>query len=258
MISHSVMEVMDGMRYQILTQLKKSRLIPYKDHRKVNENQNNWLLVNAALAMGAYPNIARYDTEALQLRTMKEAKVRFHPSCDILSNHGRDTARGGKVSASANVKAVTRNSNTDWFIFDEMTKSGRVAMIKGVTPVPSICVAMFSGQISTSKMCSFEEEESNSLFVELSDSWLCFESKFACLDYMLELRHKWFAYFLQMLNKPGNFLEQEYEDLIGLFVEILQINCKDPSLMVQKDKKPKNHFFRDARHGGRQNQSHYH
>ena len=72
----------------------------------------------------------------------KEAKVRFHPSCDILSNNNR----GGKVSASANVKAVTRNSNTDWFIFDEMTKSGRVAMIKGVTPVPSICVAMFSGK----------------------------------------------------------------------------------------------------------------
>ena len=76
----------------------------------------------------------------------KEAKVRFHPSCDILSNNSRDTARGGKVSASANVKAVTRNSDTDWFIFDEMTKSGRVAMIKGVTPVPSICVAMFSGK----------------------------------------------------------------------------------------------------------------
>ena len=70
MISHSVMEMIDGMRYQILTQLKKSRLIPYKDHRKVNENQDNWLIVKAALAMGTYPNIARFDTEALQLRTM--------------------------------------------------------------------------------------------------------------------------------------------------------------------------------------------
>ena len=68
--------------------------------------------------------------------------------------------------------------------------------------------SLFLGLISTSKMCSFEEEESNSLFVELSDSWLCFESKFSCLDYMLELRHKWFAYFLQMLNKPGSFLGQ--------------------------------------------------
>ena len=30
MISHSVMEMIDGMRYQILTQLKKSKLIPFK------------------------------------------------------------------------------------------------------------------------------------------------------------------------------------------------------------------------------------
>ena len=30
MISHSVMEMIDGMRYQILTQLKKSKLIPLK------------------------------------------------------------------------------------------------------------------------------------------------------------------------------------------------------------------------------------
>ena len=71
MISHSVMEMIDGMRYQILTQLKKSRLIPFNDNnRNVNENSNNWNVVKAALAMGAYPNIARFDTEALQLRTM--------------------------------------------------------------------------------------------------------------------------------------------------------------------------------------------
>ena len=71
MISHSVMEMIDGMRYQILTQLKKSKLIPFNDNnRNVNENSNNWNVVKASLAMGAYPNIARFDTEALQLRTM--------------------------------------------------------------------------------------------------------------------------------------------------------------------------------------------
>ena len=86
--------------------------------------------------------------------------------------------------------------------------SGRIAMVKCITPIPSICVAMFSGPISTSKMSSFEEEDSGNLFVELPDSWLCFESKFTSMDYMLELRHKWFAYFLFMLNKPGVPLEK--------------------------------------------------
>ena len=50
----------------------------------------------------------------------KEAKVRFHPSCDILIN----SHHHGKATAKESVKAITKNSDTDWFVFDEMTKSG--------------------------------------------------------------------------------------------------------------------------------------
>ena len=54
----------------------------------------------------------------------KEAKVRFHPSCDILINNGGNM----KTTAKESVKAITKNSNTDWFVFDEMTKSGKVLL----------------------------------------------------------------------------------------------------------------------------------
>ena len=63
------MEMIDGMRYQIISQLKKSKILPYKDF-PFNKNGNNWQIVKAALLMGAYPNIARFEKEALQLRTM--------------------------------------------------------------------------------------------------------------------------------------------------------------------------------------------
>ena len=80
------MEMIEGMRTQIWTQLKKSSLLgTYKSPQdSVNANSKSWNVVKAALAMGAYPNIARLDRQDLQLRTLKEAKVRFHPSCEIL------------------------------------------------------------------------------------------------------------------------------------------------------------------------------
>ena len=69
MISNSTMEMIEGMRYQIITQLKKSKILPFKDF-PYNKNGNNWHMIKAALVMGAYPNIARFEKEAMQLRTM--------------------------------------------------------------------------------------------------------------------------------------------------------------------------------------------
>ena len=57
----------------------------------------------------------------------KEAKVRFHPSCDILIN----SHHHGKATAKESVKAITKNSDTDWFVFDEMTKSGNYIWLLG-------------------------------------------------------------------------------------------------------------------------------
>ena len=77
MISNSVMEMIEGMRIQVLSQLKKMNLIPFKDQRKVNENSPNWNIVKAAMAFGSYPNLARFDNEANTIRTIKEPKGIF-------------------------------------------------------------------------------------------------------------------------------------------------------------------------------------
>ena len=39
------------------------------DIRDLNRNSDNWAVVKAALAAGAYPNLARYDREGRQLRS---------------------------------------------------------------------------------------------------------------------------------------------------------------------------------------------
>ena len=38
------------------------------------------------------------------------------------------------------------------FVYDEMTKNGRVAMLKGVTPVDSTTVALTVGPINSTNM----------------------------------------------------------------------------------------------------------
>jgi HrpA-like RNA helicase len=87
-ISPSAMDMIHGMRRQILGQLQSSRFVPHSGQglnlRELNVNSNHWSVVKAALTAGSYPNIARFDTEGSQLRTMKESKVRFHPGSEVV------------------------------------------------------------------------------------------------------------------------------------------------------------------------------
>ena len=62
------MEVVSGIKQQIIAQLRKTGML--QDFKSSNENSSNWNLISSALAMGGYPNIARFDKEANQLRTL--------------------------------------------------------------------------------------------------------------------------------------------------------------------------------------------
>ena len=138
----------------------------------------------------------------------KEAKVRIHPSCEMLLKQSR------KISAAENVRAIKQNAH-EWFVYDEMTMNGRIAMVKCVTPVPSLSVAMFGGPLTTPDTLKFgtrdpigdQTDGGQIMQVEFSD-WLCFESDFARLGSLLELRHKWFAYFIYMLQNPGKIVRK--------------------------------------------------
>lgn len=210
-ISNSVMEMIEGMRLQILTQLKKSQLL--RDYKKVNENSNHWNLVKAALAMATYPNLARLDREACQLRTKKEFKVRLHPSCQLSKTVGK-----GPVQST---KMLGKMTNDEWFVYDEMTKTGRVAAIKTVTSVSSLMVALFSGPMTMTNAQWCESDE-NQVAIELTD-WLCFEGFSDGMEVLLQLRQKWFAYFISMLKWPNEVKRtsnQEYDLLLNMLAKI--------------------------------------
>lgn len=72
-ISSATMEQVMSLRAQLLGQLRASGFVRAKgggDIRDLNSHAENWAVVKAALTAGFYPNIARVDREAMQLRTM--------------------------------------------------------------------------------------------------------------------------------------------------------------------------------------------
>ena len=81
-------------------------------------------------------NAFRYDREARQLRSPRESKVRFHPSSVLLDKE--DGGGGGGRRAPIHVP-------TDWFLFDEMTRAGHLALVRGVTAVAPVTVLIFAG-----------------------------------------------------------------------------------------------------------------
>lgn len=71
-ISAAVMEMVVGMRTQLLGQLRASGFVRARgpgDIRDLNSNSENWAVVKAALTAGLYPNVIRVDREHFQLRT---------------------------------------------------------------------------------------------------------------------------------------------------------------------------------------------
>ena len=71
-ISGAIMEMVLGMRTQLLGQLRASGFVRARgggDIRDLNSNAENWAVVKAALTAGMYPHLIRVDRENMQLRT---------------------------------------------------------------------------------------------------------------------------------------------------------------------------------------------
>ena len=71
-MSHAVLEMIAGMRSQLLGQLRASGFIRVRgsgDIRDLNANSEIWAVVKAALCAGTYPNLIRIDRDRRKLIT---------------------------------------------------------------------------------------------------------------------------------------------------------------------------------------------
>ncbi|XP_034047713.1 3'-5' RNA helicase YTHDC2 [Thalassophryne amazonica] len=134
-LSQATMNMILGMRTQLLGQLRAIGFVRARggsDIRDVNLNSENWAVVKAALVAGMYPNLIHTKTK---VSGIKEKRVNFHPTSafSLLQLKEKSSAK------------PPQNLPTDWFIYDEMTRSHSTASVRCCTMVTPIVVAIFAG-----------------------------------------------------------------------------------------------------------------
>ncbi|NXP55827.1 YTDC2 helicase, partial [Heliornis fulica] len=141
-LSPATMEIIVGMRAQVLSQLRASGFIRIRggvDIRDVNANSENWAIVKAALVAGMYPNLVHVDRENLVLSGSKEKKVQFHPTSVLGQRWYR------KIPPADEQAAAIQALPTNWLIYNEMTRTHRIANIRCCSVVTPVTVLLFCG-----------------------------------------------------------------------------------------------------------------
>ncbi|GCB60814.1 3'-5' RNA helicase YTHDC2 isoform X1 [Scyliorhinus torazame] len=240
-LSQATMEIIIGMRTQLLGQLRASGFVRARgggDIRDVNTNSENWAVVKAALVAGMYPNLIHVDRENLMLTGSKEKKVRFHPT-SVLSQPQY------KKIPPANGQAVAVQAlPTDWLIYDEMTRAHRIANIRCCSAVTPISVALFGGPARLSSSALQEpssprgntyidgvtndssdsemEDKSTSKMATLKlEEWLNFRIDPEAASLILQLRQKWHSLFLRRMRAPSKPWTQVDEATIRAIIGVL-------------------------------------
>ncbi|KAI8792942.1 ATP-dependent RNA helicase YTHDC2 [Biomphalaria glabrata] len=212
-ISSATMEMLLGMRMQLLAQLRASGFLRARgagDIRDLNTNSDNWALVKACLLAGTYPNLMQRDA-SMALCTLNERNIRFHSS-SVLQPFTSAT----NINTSKSLKKFVRSLPSKWIIYDEMSRFQRVSLAKYCSLVSPTAVFLFGGpsKITTDAIVQqqqeFDEDEmsnSNKIAPNVTvklDDWIGFdfeselEAKLA-----IQFRMKWHSLFLNRMKHPS-------------------------------------------------------
>ncbi|KAM7024310.1 3'-5' RNA helicase YTHDC2-like [Acridotheres tristis] len=217
-LSQATMEIIVGMRTQLLGQLRASGFVRARggaDIRDVNTNSENWAVIKAALVAGMYPNVVHVDREGLVLTEPKEKKVRFHPTSVLGQSQYK------KIAPANGHAAAIQALPTDWLIYDEMTRAHKTANIRCCSVVTPVTVALFCGparlpsnalQASSSfrgggaSNDSSDSEMEDKTIANLAllklDEWLHLRLDPEAAGMLLQLRQKWHSLFLRRMRAP--------------------------------------------------------
>ncbi|XP_037229224.1 3'-5' RNA helicase YTHDC2 isoform X1 [Falco rusticolus] len=235
-LSEATMEIIIGMRTQLLGQLRASGFVRTRggaDIRDVNTNSENWAVIKAALVAGMYPNLVHVDRESLVLTGPKEKKVRFHPT-SVLSQ-----PQYKKIPPENGQAAAIRALPTDWLIYDEMTRAHRIANIRCCSVVTPVTVSLFCGparlpsnalqelssfrgdSVSNDNSDSEIEDKTADLALLKLDEWLHLklDPEAACL--LFQLRQKWHNLFLRRMRAPSKPWSQVDETTVRAIIAVL-------------------------------------
>ncbi|XP_054034566.1 3'-5' RNA helicase YTHDC2 [Dryobates pubescens] len=236
-LSQATMEIIIGMRTQLLGQLRASGFVRARggaDIKDVNTNSENWAVVKAALVAGMYPNLVHVDRENLVLTAPKEKKVRFHPT-SVLSQ-----PQYKKIPPSNGQAAAIQALPTDWLIYDEMTRAHRIANIRCCSVITPVTVSLFCGParlpsnalqepsslrgdgVSNDNSDSeIEDQTTANLSLLKLDEWLHLKLDPEAAGLLFQLRQKWHSLFLRRMRAPSKPWSQVDETTVRAIIAVL-------------------------------------
>ena len=274
-VSSAVMEMIVGMRAQLLGQLRASGFVRARgagDIRDLNTNSENWAVVKAALCAGTYPNLMRVDLDRKQMITQKHVKVRFHPSSVLNSD-----PTNPKENIFKNRSKYLKNLPSDWFIFEEMTRIGKVSYARCCCLINPITVVIFGGPSRLPVDCLVDNEvevDSDSekedkiercKTIFKIDDWITFKVDPELARFALNLRQKWHSLFLRRMTCPSKPLTAADEVAIKTVVEVLSaeehaLKLKQPTGIGQRPRPMSTDFcppFSNVSNASPINRSHF-
>lgn len=136
-ISNSTMEMISGVRSLIMRHLNDAGLSS-DNILNFNEYSGKWCVIKACLAAGLYPNQCHFN--GTKLVSKQDRKLMPHRS-SILRKHNHQ------------IDPDLKNSGLDWLIHGEKSKPSYVAVIRNLSPVSSMSIALFSGHINLPISC---------------------------------------------------------------------------------------------------------
>uniref|UniRef100_UPI00358E8D95 3'-5' RNA helicase YTHDC2-like n=1 Tax=Myxine glutinosa TaxID=7769 RepID=UPI00358E8D95 len=236
-LSQGTMEMIIGMRTQLLGQLRASGFVRAHgagDIRDLNVNSENWAVVKAALVAGLYPNVAHVNRADRTLNCSWKRCLRFHQSSVLFLPHT------GMVTTENNQAAVAALP-TDWIVFDEMSHQHCQAFVRCCSAISPITIALFAGPACLPQNAMSERHSvrlDGDLLDESSDSgedeamppgeaflhltnWLRFEMEPQEASLLLQLRMKLNVLFQRRMRSPAKFWSAADEAAIRAVVNAL-------------------------------------
>ncbi|XP_038072672.1 3'-5' RNA helicase YTHDC2-like isoform X2 [Patiria miniata] len=247
-LSQATMEMIVGMRTQLLGQLRASGFVRARgpgDIRDLNTNSENWAVVKASLCAGMYPNIMKVDRKKNQLMTQTESKIRFHPN-SVIHETGN-----GNLSMMQTHLGIVSSLPTDWLIYEEMTRFHHLTSVRCATAISPLAIALFCGPSRLPQEALFQPDDNISSYPNQDESdsdpededkgqraglklddWIVLKADTEAANLALHLRQKWHTLFLRRMRMPAKPWAPGDEAVLRTIVKVL--SNEEQSLGLQQ------------------------
>ena len=142
------------------------------------------------------------------------------------------------------VVGKTVSLKTDWLVYEEMTRVGRTAYVRGVTAVSPAAVALIGGP---SKLGREGEGAGGNLYTEESsdseveageaasttnttvmvDTWITFLARQEVATQVMQLRQKWFSLWMRRLTTTSKQARMQEEQDNAVFYSMAALLAQE-------------------------------